>query len=90
MRVVIFFEGRDVWKMSLVENIKLLCDKKPLSQLEKELGFGNGSISKWDFNAPAITKVMKVAKYFGVSIDFLVAEKETIQNNSSIHISNQN
>jgi transcriptional regulator with XRE-family HTH domain len=63
--------------MSLVENIKLLCDKKSLHQLEKELGFGNGSISKWDLNAPAITKIMKVSEYFNVSIDFLVYGKET-------------
>lgn len=60
--------------MSLVENIKLLCMKVGTSipKLEKELGFGRGSVYNWDKNSPSIDKVQKVANYFKVSLDRVI------------------
>lgn len=57
--------------MSIVENIKSLCDSRDLSipKLEKELGFGRGSIYNWDTSSPSIDKVTKVAEFFKVSIN---------------------
>jgi hypothetical protein len=57
--------------MALFENIKSLCTLKGISipKLEKELGFGRGSIYNWEKSSPSIDKVEKVAKYFGVSIN---------------------
>lgn len=53
----------------MVAEIKALCKKAgtSVSQLEKTLGFGNGSIRKWDTSPPAFERVQKVADYFGVS-----------------------
>lgn len=64
--------------MSLVEKIQKLCrnDKISLSKLEQNLGFGNGSIYKWDTNSPSVNKVIKVAQYFKVSTDYLLLENE--------------
>jgi len=42
-----------------------------VAQLERELGFSNGSIAKWERTSPSIDKVQKVADYFGVSIDYI-------------------
>lgn len=58
----------------IVAQIKGLCKKEniTLSQLEKELSFGNGTIRRWDDNPPSITKVAAVAKRFNVTVDYLV------------------
>lgn len=60
----------------LYDNIKILCAEKNISvgQLEKELGFSNGSICKWNENEPGIRKVQKVADYFQVPIEKLLEE----------------
>lgn len=59
--------------MTLVERIKQLCRNKgiDLGILENELGFGKKSVYKWDKNTPSLERVIKVADYFDVSLDFL-------------------
>ena len=60
--------------MSIVENIRSLCarDGITINKLEKELGLGRGNIARWDTNAPAYDKLMKVAEYFNVTMEELV------------------
>ena len=62
----------------LYDNVKIFCAEKNISigQLEKELGFSNGSICKWNENEPGIRKVQKVAEYLGVSIEELLREDD--------------
>lgn len=57
--------------MEIVENIKQLCTQHQVTipKLEKELGFGNGTIYNWAKSSPSVDKVERVAKYFGVSIN---------------------
>ena len=52
--------------------LKKLLNGITISQLEKELGFSNGSISKWEKVSPSVDKVQKIAKYFGVTTDYLL------------------
>ncbi len=61
----------------IYDNIKRICDEKEISiwRLEKELGFSNRSISKWNESEPGIRKVQKVAEYLGVGIEELLEEK---------------
>lgn len=60
--------------MTLKERIKELANSKGMSlpALESELGFGNGTIVKWDKSTPNAEKLNMVAKYFGVSMDYLL------------------
>ncbi len=60
--------------MSLLTKIKILCVERntSMSAVEKELGIGNGTISRWDAVVPSGDKLVKVADYFGVSIDYLL------------------
>jgi transcriptional regulator with XRE-family HTH domain len=60
--------------MTLKTRIKELANKKGLSlpNLEAELGFGSGTIVKWDKSAPNVMNLLKVADYLGVTIDYLV------------------
>ena len=43
-----------------------------LPKIESELGFGNGTIVKWDKNAASAEKLAMVAEYFNVSVDYLL------------------
>lgn len=60
--------------MTLKERIKELANAKGISlpTLEAELGFGNGTIVKWDKSTPNAEKLNTVAKYFGVTMDYLL------------------
>lgn len=57
------------------EIIKQLCDKSGTSikRLEKDLGFSNGSISKWKDAEPSSSRLAAVAEYFGLSVDFILS-----------------
>ena len=60
--------------MTLKERVKTLADKRGISlpTLESELGFGNSTIVKWDKSTPNADKLNAVAKYFDVTMDYLL------------------
>lgn len=64
--------------MTLFDRIEDLRAKNGISQgkLEKELGFSNGSISKWRNSLPNPTRLQKLAEYFDVSVEFLMTGKD--------------
>ncbi len=56
----------------IYDNIRTICEKKNISikQVERELGFSNSSICKWNECEPSVWKVQKVADYLGVSMEY--------------------
>lgn len=60
--------------MNSVERVKSLCKKRqiPISRLEKELGFANGYISQLRKGVFPSDRLMEIANYFGVSVDYLI------------------
>ena len=64
--------------MTVFERIEELRKSTGMSQgkLEKELGFSNGSISKWKNSTPKYDRLQKIADYFGVSVEYLMTGKE--------------
>lgn len=60
--------------MDLYEKIKELAAQKNISirQLEEKLGFANATIRRWKNQNPGADKIAKVAKYFNVSVDYLL------------------
>lgn len=64
--------------MTVFERIETLRKEKKISQakLEKDLGFSNGSVSKWKTSTPTPERLKKLADYFSVSVDYLVSGKE--------------
>ena len=58
----------------VLEKIRGLCDKNKItiSELEKECGIGNATISRWDKSSPRMDNLIKVAKYFGVTIEYFL------------------
>lgn len=60
----------------IYNNVKKICEekKKSISQMERDLAFPRGSVYKWDESVPSVTKVQKVADYFGIPIEQLLAD----------------
>ena len=69
----------------LIERIRELCfgQSITLAELERRTGISNGTIAKWEKSEPRIGSVLKVADYFGVSLDWLTG-RETKKPTSEI------
>ena len=65
--------------MDIYEKIQRLCEKNKISirKLERDLGFGNSTISKWKKSAPSIDKIRVVADYFKMPIDYFMEQPST-------------
>ncbi|MFV9732079.1 helix-turn-helix domain-containing protein [Ligilactobacillus salivarius] len=63
--------------MTIYERIKELARVKKISirELEKQLGFSNGTIRNW-INSTNSQSLEKVANYFNVSTDYLLGRTE--------------
>ena len=66
--------------MSFYERIESLRKTRGISQgaLEKELGFSNGSVSKWRTSMPTPERLQKLAEFFQVSVDYLVTGESRV------------
>ena len=64
--------------MTTLERVEKLRKEAKISQgkLERELGFSNGSISKWKNSTPTYERLQKVANFFNVSIEYLASGEE--------------
>lgn len=64
--------------MKLIERVQQKCAEKGTNfkRLEQELGFGNGTLRKWDTQKPSYDKVLLVANSLNVSLDWLITGKE--------------
>jgi transcriptional regulator with XRE-family HTH domain len=62
----------------LVKSIREICKSNNItpSQLEAELGFGAGLISRWTKSSPSLDKIVDIADYFNVSIDELIGRNQ--------------
>lgn len=61
------------------------------AQVERACGFGNGTIKRWNEQIPRLDKLIVVAEYFHVSLDYLVfgdlqLEKKNLSSSSSNHL----
>lgn len=62
----------------IFQNIVDLCWSHHISvaRLERECGLGNATIRGWEKSSPTVEKLKRVADYFGVTVDSLIASKE--------------
>ena len=71
--------------MGIVERVRSLAEKNghTIASVERELGFGQGSIRNWNKAAPSADKLYKVAKLFNVSMEYiLTGEDQTAEKNA--------
>ena len=61
----------------IYENILKRCDEAgvSVSRLEKESGLANATIRGWASSSPSVHNLLKVAKYFGCTVDDLLKEE---------------
>lgn len=60
----------------LFDNIKHLCEQygTNFAEVERSCGIGNGVIGKWQTSSPRVETLKKVADYFGMSVDSILAD----------------
>lgn len=65
--------------MDIVERIKEKSKEKGtnFSKLERELGFGNGVIRRWNERKPGAEQVYKVAICLNTTVEWLLTGKES-------------
>lgn len=62
----------------MVDRIKELCAMRGIkvSNLERELGFANGSIAKTS-EKTEVGRILAIANYFAVSVEYILGEDES-------------
>lgn len=64
--------------MGIYDNVKKLADERGVSiyRIERDTGISNGAIARWNDAVPSSVNLMKVAKYFEVSLESLLEPKK--------------
>lgn len=70
--------------MSIYNRVKELCQQRgiTLHVLETKIGLSVGATSKWRNGNPSADALIKVADFFGVSVDFLLGHECAKEENS--------
>lgn len=70
--------------MNIYEKVMELCKLNGVEKttLEESCGFSQNSINKWKESVPSVDRIIKVADYFGVSIDYLLGHDVQEKNQS--------
>lgn len=60
----------------IYDKIKEIASEKGISiyRIEKDLGLGNGAISKWNNSSPSATTLNSIANYLNVRLEQLLEE----------------
>lgn len=64
--------------MLIFGRIKQLTKEKnsSISQIERQLNLGNGTIRRWDTNSPSADKILAVANLLNVSVEYLMTGED--------------
>lgn len=67
--------------MSIKSRIQDLATQhhETLAELERKLGMGNGTITKWDKRSPSSEKLTAVANHYNVTTDYILGRTDTPQ-----------
>ena len=83
MKIRKFYNFREIhnkgWEnLSLLNIITQLIKEKgyTIAKIEKELDFGNGAIRRWDTSSPSCDKLVKLADFLNVSVDYLLGRTD--------------
>ena len=64
--------------MNAVERVKAICKERkiPISKLESDCGFANGYIGQLRKGGFPDDRILKIAEYLNVSVDYLMTGKD--------------
>lgn len=65
----------------LYSKIEEMCKQRgiSISGLEKAVGLGNATIKGWQASSPRLDNLIKVAEYFGCTVDELMKNREAVK-----------
>jgi len=77
--------------MEYLDRIKELCALKKITiaKLERELGFGNGSVTGAKTTYMRCDRLNAIANYFGVTMDYLMNGTDAKANQNALIVSDQ-
>lgn len=75
-------------KSRIISLLNKRSDVNTVSGLENQLGFTNGTIGHWDKRTPGSANLIKVADFFGCSLDYLTERSDNPGINRNINESN--
>lgn len=61
----------------ILDNVKRLCRERGtnITELEKAVGIGTGSIYKWGKSSPSVNAAKLVADFFGITVDEMLTDQ---------------
>ena len=64
------------------ETLKSLAlkNKKSFNQIEKDLGYGKNTLYNYKKQNPTQERLLEIAEYFGVTVDYLLGREESKNN----------
>lgn len=64
--------------MGIYDNVKKMADERGVSiyRIERDTGISNGAVARWNESVPSSTNLMKVARYFGVTVESLLESEK--------------
>lgn len=64
--------------MGVYDNVKKMADERGVSiyRIERDTGISNGAVARWNEAVPSSANLMKVAKYFGVTVESLLESEK--------------
>lgn len=67
----------------MFQRIKILAKKRGLSinQVEEQLGYPRNTMYNWKIQTPSAERLMQVATFFNVSIDYLLGQEKKKEDN---------
>lgn len=67
--------------MPIYDKIRQLCKERgeTITGVEKQLGFARGSLSKIDKNRPSAERIEKLAKHFGLAVEYFMPNSSNAQ-----------
>lgn len=66
----------------IVDVIYALCEEREITiaELERIMQFSKSSISKWIDHDPPVSKIVKIANFFDVPVDYIVQYDKFVSN----------
>ena len=61
----------------ILDNVKRLCREHgtSITELERAVGIGMGSVYKWGKSSPSVNAVKLMADFFGVTVDEMLIDR---------------
>lgn len=77
--------------MSFFDRLKLAIKEKntTITDIEKNIGFGRGTIGKWKNSSPSYDNIIKVINYLQVDLYYLMQDELTFEKKENLYLNDE-